>query len=38
MVHSPALTVSATDEHMTYGGFTLGKIIRFGSLEFIAYC
>jgi hypothetical protein len=35
MVHSSTLTVTADGEHMTYDGFYLGEIVRFGSLEFI---
>jgi hypothetical protein len=35
MVHSSTLTVTIDGEDLTYGGFSLGKTIRFGSLEFI---
>jgi hypothetical protein len=38
MVHSSTLTITADGEHLTYGGFSLGKTICFGSLEFIADC
>jgi hypothetical protein len=37
MVHSPKLVV-ADGKHQTGGGFTLGEIICFGSLEFITDC
>jgi hypothetical protein len=35
MVHSPKLTIIANDKHNTCISFTLGKIVHFGSLEFI---
>jgi hypothetical protein len=35
MVHSPKLVIIANVNHQTGGGLTLGKSIRFGSLEFI---
>jgi hypothetical protein len=38
MVHSSTLIDSTDGEHLTYGGFNLGKTIHFGSLEFIADC
>jgi hypothetical protein len=36
MVQSSTLVITADGKHLTCGGFTLGEIIRFGSLEFIA--
>jgi hypothetical protein len=38
MVHSSTLIVTNDGEHLTCGGFSLGEIIHFGSLEFIADC
>jgi hypothetical protein len=38
MVPSTALAVSPDDERLTCGGFSLGKTIRFWSLQFIADC
>jgi hypothetical protein len=35
MVHSPKFVVTTNGEHQTSIGFTLGKTIHFGSLEFI---
>jgi hypothetical protein len=36
MVHSSTLTITADDEHLTRGCFSLDKTVRFGNLEFIA--
>jgi hypothetical protein len=38
MVHSEMLAVATDGERLTCGDFSLGKIIRFGSLEFITDC
>jgi hypothetical protein len=38
MVHSSAFTVSTDGERLTCGGYSLGEIVRSGSLEFIADC
>jgi hypothetical protein len=38
MVHSSMLIVAIDGERLTYGGFSLGETIFFGSLEFIADC
>jgi hypothetical protein len=38
MVHSSKLVVTANDEHLTCGGFSLSETICFGILEFIAIC
>jgi hypothetical protein len=38
MVHSSALIVATNGECLTYSVFSLGEIIHFGSLEFIADC
>jgi hypothetical protein len=38
MVHSSTLVNTNDGEHLTYGGFSLGEIIHFGRLEFIADC
>jgi hypothetical protein len=38
MVHSLTLAVTIDGEHLTCGGFSLGEIVRFRSLEFIADC
>jgi hypothetical protein len=38
MVHSSTLVVIDDGEHLTYGGFSLGKIIRFENLEIITDC
>jgi hypothetical protein len=38
MVHSSALAITSGGKHLTYSGFTLGKTICFGSLDFIADC
>jgi hypothetical protein len=35
VVDSSMLTVTTDNERLTYGGFSLGKTIHFGSLEFI---
>jgi hypothetical protein len=35
MVHSPKIASTTDSEHQTSVGFTIGKTIRFGSLEFI---
>jgi hypothetical protein len=35
IVHSSSLTVTTDGEYLTYGGFSLGEIVHFGSLEFI---
>jgi hypothetical protein len=36
MVHSSELAITTDGECLTYSGFSLGKTIRFGNLEFIA--
>jgi hypothetical protein len=36
MVHSSVLAVTTNSEHLTCHGFSLGEIICFGSLEFVA--
>jgi hypothetical protein len=36
MVPSSALTVAVSSERLSCGGFSLGKTIHFGTLEFIA--
>jgi hypothetical protein len=36
MVHSSELTITTDGECLMYSGFSLGKTIRFGNLEFIA--
>jgi hypothetical protein len=36
MVPLSALTIATDDERLSCGGFSLGKMIHFGSLEFIA--
>jgi hypothetical protein len=38
MVHSSTLTITTNGEHLTYGGFSLGETVYFGSLEFIVIC
>jgi hypothetical protein len=38
MVHLTTLIVTTDSERLTYGGFSHGETIRFGSLEFIANC
>jgi hypothetical protein len=38
MVHSSTLVVTTDSERLTCSGFSLSKIVRFGSLEFIADC
>jgi hypothetical protein len=38
MVHSSMIVITTDSEHLTCGGFSLGKTFRFGSLEFIADC
>jgi hypothetical protein len=38
MVHSSMLIVATDGERLTCGGFSLGEIVRFGSLKFIADC
>jgi hypothetical protein len=38
IVHSLELTIIVDDKHLTCGGFSLGKIVRFRSLEFITDC
>jgi hypothetical protein len=35
MVHSSMLIITADEECLTCGGFSLGETIHFGSLEFI---
>jgi hypothetical protein len=38
MVYPSMLVVTTDGEHLTCGGFSLGEIVCFGSLEFIADC
>jgi hypothetical protein len=38
MVHSSTLTITTDGEHLTCGGFSLGKTVHSGSLEFIVDC
>jgi hypothetical protein len=38
MGHSSTLVVTTDGEHLTSGGFSLSKIVHFGSLEFITDC
>jgi hypothetical protein len=38
MIHSSMLTVTANVEHLTYGGYFIGKIVHFGNMEFIVDC
>jgi hypothetical protein len=38
MVHSSAFAISIDSECLMCGGFSLGKTVHFGSLEFIADC
>jgi hypothetical protein len=36
MVPSSAIAIAADGEHLTCGGFSLGKIVRLGNFRFIA--
>jgi hypothetical protein len=38
MVHSSTLVITADGKHLTCIGFSLGKTVHFGSLEFITDC
>jgi hypothetical protein len=38
MVSSSSLTIAVDGEHLTCGGFSIGKTIHFGSLEFSTNC
>jgi hypothetical protein len=38
MVHSSVLAISTNGECLTCGGFSLGKTVAFGSLDFITDC
>jgi hypothetical protein len=38
MVHSSTLAITTDGKHLTCGGFSLGKTVHFGNLEFIVDC